>query len=63
MLAFDCFYMYIYIYISNFKATGKYARVLDAFFSLNLSFKFCIQLLLVSGKTDNHTDNLILPSL
>lgn len=25
----------------SFKATGKYTRVLDAFFDLNPSFKFC----------------------
>lgn len=25
----------------SFKATGKYTRVLDAFFDLNSSFKFC----------------------
>lgn len=64
MLVFSFSFIYIFIYFEYyFKATGKYTRVLDAFFNLNLSFKFCIHLLLVSGKIDNHTDYFILPSL
>lgn len=57
-------HLHIFIYFEySLKATGKYTRVLDAFFDLNPSFKFCIHLLLVSGKIDNHTDYFILLSL